>query len=88
MRNWQDSVFEGRRIGSDDETGAESLNLVKIADAFDLRYASIARYEEIDEKLKIIMSDNQPTFVEVFCDNNQKIIEPFGLEKINMEPEV
>ncbi|MBI2064442.1 MAG: thiamine pyrophosphate-binding protein [Candidatus Yanofskybacteria bacterium] len=85
MRNWQDSVFEGRRIGSDDETGAESLDLAKIADAFGLRYAVITGHEEIDEKLKVIMSDDQPTFVEVFCDNNQKIIEPFSPEKINLE---
>lgn len=88
MRNWQDSVFGGRRIGSDDETGAESLNLAKIADAFGLRYEAITRHEEINDKLKAIMSDDQPVFVEVFCDNNQKIIEPFSPEKIIMEPEV
>ena len=88
MRNWQDSFFDGRRIGSDDETGAESLNLAKIADAFGLRYVAITCHEEIDEKLKVIMSDDQPIFVEVFCDNNQKIVEPFDLKEINIEPEV
>ncbi len=76
MRNWQDGFFEGRRIGSDDETGAESLNLKKVADAFGLRYARIARVEEIDDQLKDIMKDNKPLFVEVLCDNHQKLIEP------------
>lgn len=88
MRNWQDSFFDGRRIGSDDETGAESLNLAKIADAFGLRYAAITCQEEIDEKLKAVMSDDQPIFVEVFCDNNQKIVEPLDHDKIDIEPGV
>ena len=88
MRNWQDNVFDGRRIGSDNETGAESLNLAKIADAFDLNYVAITCQEEIDEKLKTVMSDDQPVFIEVFCDNNQKIVEPLDHDKIDIEPEV
>ena len=86
--NWQDNVFDGRRIGSDNETGAESLNLAKIADAFDLNYVAITCQEEIDEKLKTVMSDDQPVFIEVFCDNNQKIVEPLDHDKIDIEPEV
>ena len=76
MRNWQDGFFEGRRIGSDDETGAESLNLKKVAEAFDLKYECIARCEAIDDQLKKIMKEKGPLFVEVICDNRQKIIEP------------
>ena len=76
MRKWQDVYFEGRRIGSDDKTGVESLNLRKIADAFDLNYERIDRWEEIDEKLKKITSDNKPLFVEVVCDSEQKLVEP------------
>jgi acetolactate synthase I/II/III large subunit len=80
MRNWQDSFFEGRHIGSDDASGMESLNLEKVAQAFDLRYERISNHEEIDSKLKSILKDDKPIFVEVLCDNNQKIIAP--LEKV------
>lgn len=76
MRNWQDNYFEGRRIGSDDTTGAEILNLKKVADAFDLNYEIIKDYKEIDQKLKKITSKSGPLFVEVICDDKQNIIEP------------
>lgn len=76
MRNWQDGFFEGRRIGSDDKTGAEGLNLKKIAEAFDLPYACISRHEEIDQRIKKICAHKGPVFVEVICDSQQKIIKP------------
>ncbi len=76
MRNWQDGFFEGRRIGSDDQTGAEGLNLKKIAEAFDLPYECIARHEEIDEKVRRICAHSGPVFVEVICDSQQKIVKP------------
>lgn len=76
MRNWQDKFFEGRRIGSDETTGAEILNLKKVAEAFDLKHFLIDRWQKIDESLKKIMAKKGPLFVEVICDNNQKIVEP------------
>lgn len=88
MRNWQDGFFEGRRIGSDDDTGAEPLNLSKIADAFGLKYAVITKHNQIDDQLREIVSRDGPLFVEVVCDSNQKIIEPLDPAKINIEPEV
>lgn len=76
MRNWQDNYFEGRRIGSDDTTGAEILNLKKVADAFDLDYEIIKDYKEVDQKFKKITSKSGPVFVEVICDDKQHMIEP------------
>lgn len=76
MRNWQDNYFEGRRIGSDDDTGAAILNLKKVADAFDLKYEVIEDFKKIDKKIKKIISKPGPLFIEVVCDDKQKIIEP------------
>lgn len=76
MRNWQDGYFEGRRIGSDAATGAESLDLPKIAEAFDLPYTRIARHEEIDDRLREILRERGPRFVEVVCDDRQEIAGP------------
>ncbi len=76
MRRWQDTYFEGRRIGSDDTTGAEILNLRKVAKAFDLPYEKIGKYQEIDSVLKKIITKRGPLFVEVICDDKQKIISP------------
>lgn len=76
MRNWQDSYFEGRRIGSDDSSGAPILNLRNVSKAFDLKYEIIDDYKNIDSKLKIIIAKPGPLFVEVICDSDQKIISP------------
>lgn len=74
IRNTQDALCDGRYIGSDQGSCDEILNLKKVADAFDLPYFNIERYEEIDDKLSEIMSQRGPAFVEVVCDNRQKII--------------
>jgi len=77
MKKWQDDVFEGRRIDTSESTGAGTLNLSKIADAFDLDYVRIDDYKNIEAQLNEIMSIKSPLFVEVFTDNYQKIIEAF-----------
>ena len=76
IRNTQDKVCDGRYTGSDKTSGIGTLNLRKIADAFDLPYFKIERYEEIDDRIIEIMASEGPAFVEVICDDNQKIIEP------------
>lgn len=80
MRNWQDQFFEGRRIGSDKETGAEMLDLRQVASAFDIPYDTIRTCDQIDEKLRAIIAEDGPLFVEVVCDPNQQIVQPFTNE--------
>ena len=77
MRKWQDDYFEGRRIDTEENTGTGTLNLRNIAEAFDLEWACIDKYEQIDSQLQGIIADDGPLFVEVMTDNNQKIIEAF-----------
>lgn len=76
MRNWQDHFFEGRRIDTEENTGIGTLNLEKIAGAFDLPYARIEKVSEIDDKVRELIAQNGPVFVEVFTDQNQRVIEP------------
>lgn len=76
MLNWQDRYFEGRRIDTPENTGVGTLNLKKIAAAFDLPYAQIGRYQDVDGALQAIMAKDGPLFVEVLCDTRQKIVEP------------
>lgn len=76
MRNWQDGFFEGRRIDSAEATGTGTLNLERVAAAFDLEYERIGTWQEADDKIRRVMGHNRPTFVEVICDENQKLVEP------------
>lgn len=80
IRNTQDELFDGRYIGSDQESSGELLDLQKIAIAFGLPYFNIQRYEEIDEKILEIISQKGSAFIEVVCDSNQRMVKP--LEKV------
>lgn len=78
MRNWQDNFFEGRRIGSDDSTGAEGLVLKSVADAFGLPFRRLEDPDTLVEDLEEIMGNIEPVFVEVVCDDRQVIFQPFA----------
>lgn len=82
MRRWQDTIFKGRRIGSDEKTGVPVLNLKNVALAFDLNYEIIESWKDIDNKLDEIMSKTGPLFIEVVCDNKQALINPQSI-KVN-----
>lgn len=78
MRNWQDNFFNGRRIGSDDETGAEMLNLEMVAKTYELEYCLIEGPNNIDKALQEIFVKSTPMFIEVICDPTQKIVQPYA----------
>lgn len=78
MRNWQDTFFEGRRIGSDDSTGAEGLHLESVAHAFGLRYRRLDDPKTLVKDLEEIIGDAEPMFIEVICDDRQQIYQPFS----------
>ena len=73
MKKWQDNFFAGNRLDTEDKTGVGTLNFKKIAAAFDLKYVRINKENEINRRLKEIMSDKLPYLVEVVTDPNQKI---------------
>lgn len=77
IKNKQEKLFGGRYIGSDRTKTEESLNLEKVAVAFDLPYFRIEKYEEIDNTISSVFRKNGPAFVEVVCDANQKLIESY-----------
>lgn len=76
IRNTQDALCGGRYIDSDQGKHNEMLDFQKVALAFDLLYINIKEYQEIDDKILEIINTKGPIFVEVVCDNNQKIIKP------------
>ncbi len=77
MKKWQDMYFDGRRIDTEDQTGSGTLNMKKIADAFELEYYRIDRYDDISDDLVRVMNHDGPLFVEVMTDTMQKIVDAF-----------
>ena len=77
MHNWADSFFKGRRLDTPEQTGDGTLNLKKIAEAFDLKHFLIKDVNKIDNNLKRIIKQKGPCFVEVITDHQQKIFDAF-----------
>lgn len=75
MKKWQDTYFNGRRIDDAEKTGAGTLNLKKVAEAFDMDYALINDFRMVDDNIISLLSNDKPVFVEVITDNHQKIID-------------
>lgn len=77
MNRWQDTFFDGRRLDTSEQTGVGTLHMKKISDAFGLRYLRIDAVDDIEDKIKKVLSDDKPIFVEVITDNNQSIVNAF-----------
>lgn len=77
MINWQDNIFSGRRIDTKDITGAGTLNLKRISEAFDLKWYLIDDYKKVDYHLDRINKIKGPLFVEVITSTKQVIHSSF-----------
>ena len=74
MKNWQDNIFSGNRLDTEEKTGVGTLNFKKIAEAFELKFVLIDKSEDIKTKINKIFSDNKPYLVEVVTNSNQTLL--------------
>ena len=72
IRKSQDDMVGGRY--TDDK---KVLNFKKIAEAFELEFHIIHDYALIKKQLTGILSSKSPALIEVVCDPNQNIYEPY-----------
>jgi len=77
MHNWTDVHFKGRRVDSKELTGEGTFNFKKVADAFDLDYFLIKNFNDVQNKLKNIVTRKGPKFIEVVTNPYQKIFDAF-----------
>lgn len=68
----QESFFEGNMFASGSNNGVTLPDYEKIASAFGIKYFSIKNNQEIETKLKEIISLHQLCIVELFCHPNEK----------------
>ena len=68
----QESFFEGNMFASGNNNGVTLPDYEKIASAFGIKYFSIKNNQEIETKLKEIISLDQLCIVELFCHPNEK----------------
>ena len=73
IRNTQDGYFEGRRIGSDKESGLHIPNLKKLSEAYDLRFYKCSTLDSINEVLIKEKHLQGPSVIEVSTYRNEKL---------------
>ena len=66
----------GGRFTDDDDV----LNFKKIANAYDLNYKLIDDFKKMPNQIKSVLKNKNPVIIEVICDYNQEIIEPFNVK--------
>jgi len=74
IRATQNKFFNGRRIGTDAESGVSFPEVGRIAYAYDLPYVKIENAIELREKLHNVLNAEGPVICEVICPENQEII--------------
>jgi len=74
IRATQNKFFDGRRIGTDPESGVSFPEVEKIANAYELPYVKINNVSELRERLSDVLSADRPIICEVICPENQEII--------------
>ena len=74
IRATQNKFFDGRRIGTDPESGVSFPEVEKIAKAYDLPYVKINNTAELRKKLTDVITASGPVVCEVMCPENQEII--------------
>lgn len=74
IRATQDKFFNGRRIGTDPDSGVSFPEVEKISGAYGLPYIRINNSSELRDKLKYVIDVDGPIVCEVICPENQEII--------------
>ncbi len=74
IRTTQKKFFDGREIGTDEESGVSFPSLAKIAHAYDIDYAKISDYDSLTPALATVFSFDGPMIIEVMCQKWQEVV--------------
>ena len=71
IRKRQKDLFRQRTIGNDPSDGLAAPSFSKLADAVGINYFCISCYDELQEKIKEVLSIDGPVLCEVMCAEDQ-----------------
>tara|TARA_R100001594_G_scaffold16627_5_gene34260 strand:+ start:8761 stop:10470 length:1710 start_codon:yes stop_codon:yes gene_type:complete len=74
IRATQKKFFEGREIGTDEESGVSFPSLSMVVDAYDLNYIRVSDYDSLSSALDVIFGDNDPMVIEIMCQKWQEVV--------------
>ena len=82
IKQTQEHGFDGRLMGCNQETGLSFPDILKLAEAYKIRYVRLDNQENLKQKLKQIVGCGDPVICEIIMDPNQQQI-PKVLNKRN-----
>jgi acetolactate synthase I/II/III large subunit len=68
IRQTQDNLFAGRRLGEGPGSGLTFPDLVRVAEAFGIRASRVARHDELDEAIEAALTGPGPVLLNVVMD--------------------
>ena len=74
IRHLQNNAFRGRQIGCDESSGVSFPKFENIAKAFNIAYVRIEGSDNLEEKIKIMLSVEGPVLCEVMCVEEQEFL--------------
>lgn len=67
IKGHQKTIFKGRYLGVDAETGTAFPNLQKIAEAYGYEYYQVSKLADLDNLLKDTLSSMRPIIYDIIC---------------------
>ena len=74
IRTTQKKFFEGREIGTDDESGVSFPHLYDVTNAYGLDYLGIHTYATLDSAMDVIFNTDGPMVIEIMCQKWQEVV--------------
>lgn len=81
IRNTQKKFYEGRVFGTSFGNGLWFPEIKNIAQSYEFSYYSIKSNADLIDSLDEIISENNPTLIEVFCQKDQEVVPTLMLKK-------
>ena len=74
IRTTQKKFFEGREIGTDEESGVSFPQLYDITNAYGLDYLGVHNYATLDSAMDVIFNTDGPMVIEIMCQKWQEVV--------------
>lgn len=78
----QRGYFNGHMIGSNSESGVYLPSIEKLAQAYDIKYIKLNNNSQLDDKLPIILNNNEPIICEVMVNPDKLPLPKLGSYKL------
>jgi len=83
IRQTQDNIFAGRRVGEGPHSGVSFPDLVRLAEAYGIAATRVTRHDELDEAIGAALVSNGPALVDVIMDPDEVFAPKVVAEKLS-----